>query len=203
MTLAHRPARNWDTARTWGSSCWVMCRMGSGSPLTTRTWIKMMNTSGSTSLQRLKSNNEWMASFSLSWVTCIERWRCKFLPMVLQYHKLCFSCSHTSLHFKVCLYIVCVTCTYFSWFLLYNLMIHPSKLRKNGSDTYKLAILLLQHYANEVENKVRSLQVPIFFNQRKNCSVDREMAVMSQVPVRNPGSDIICCHGCEKLCENL
>ncbi len=51
---------------------------------------------------------------------------------------------------------------------------------------------------------MHSLQVPGCASQRgKNALSIVEKAVTSQVPVRNPGSDIICCYGHEKLCEKL
>ncbi len=36
-------------------------------------------------------------------------------------------------------------------------------------------------------------------NQRKVALSIIEKAVMSRVPVRNPGSDVICCYGHEKV----
>ncbi len=78
-----------------------------------------------------------------------EKWRCKFLSVVLPYRKLCFSCrvaKCTSLHFKFCLYIVNVLCAYFSCFSMCNQLIVHQNLRTNGSGTYKLAISECCHH---------------------------------------------------------
>ena len=73
----------------------------------------------------------------------IRKYRCKFLPMVLHYQRLCFSngfAKSVFLVLQLCLYIVCIKLTYFKKFpdCIY-LFVHQNS-RKIWSYTYNVAV---------------------------------------------------------------
>ncbi len=89
-------------------------------------------------------------------------------------------------------------------FPVYNQLFVHFNLSKIWSYTYDVAIPVVRHNMQMRPKRRRVVCRCLDETRGVKCSGDHwKKVVTSRIPVQNPGSDVICCYGCEKLCETL